>query len=132
VNTALRAQLKSIAAVAANVSEVFVPPVPEGATGTYITIQRVDGQRRMTLDGLTGVAVDIWQVDIYAVSDTIGETVRDAVIAALGSVGPATWTATEVHSCRLDDSRDFEQGEQAARAERVNRKSLDFAIVYEV
>ena len=135
MNVELRAQLKAISAVAANVSEVYTLPVPESAAVTYITIQRAAGDRRQTLAGHTAVAEEIWQVDIYAASNTIGETVRDAILhrsAGIVTRGPATWSGTKVHSCRLDDSRDFEEGQQAARAQRVNRKSMDFAIVYEI
>ena len=134
MRTALATKLNSIPGVAANVTGVFVMPLPQNAVPPYIVMNLIASNQRTTLGGPTSVFRDLWQVDIYAESHSTADTIRDAILdttTGLQTRGPATWSGKAVALCVLDDSRDIiVKGATARTGVATVRKSMDFVIVY--
>ena len=128
IKATLRAKLLSISEVSDNLTTFYSVPVPRTAVLPYGTLQRVSGTRINTLGGMTGAAREMWQVDVYAESNDLAETVMQAIILEIGAVDHVTWSGTTIHLCVLDDNREMAVDPESF----VSRKSADFVVVYDV
>ena len=128
IETALRAILTGDAPVAALVAaRVYPVYLPQAPTYPAVTYQLITGQSHYALGAPSHLAELRVQLDCWAGSYAEVQTLRSAVITALGGYR-GTIEGVEVHGAfRIAERDEFEET-LAGVAQRVWRKSLDFQV----
>jgi len=134
IESGLRDLLTGDAAVSALVGRrVFPAPAPQDTAWPFVTWQRISGLRDQTLDGPSGMALPVFQIDIwcdsreqlqgassYMPARAIADAVRRLLDGYTGMIGGNRAVVM------LLDERDLSEDEP-----RITRVSMDFRIRHE-
>jgi len=107
IGPALFAKLTGDSGVSSLVATRVYPQIaPENADYPHLVYQQISAGPARRLDGASDTFGTLQQVDIYARTKAVAETVADAVRACLDGRGRETWGATVIKASTFDEQYD--------------------------
>lgn len=128
MKAALRTFLLADSDIDAAVNDVFAAgTVPQGTARPYITLQRITGYSERHLEGLNGVARELWQLDVWADTESEAESIKEDIRLRMDQYAGSMSTFT-VYGIILSDVRDSTERVTDGSEDVLSRRSIDFRI----
>lgn len=125
MESAFRALLSGYTPLTALVStRIFWNHIPQATTRPAVVLYKITGAEGLTHSGPDGLASNIVQIDVQALTVTSMWAIRDAIIAKLHGYKDATFPLIEKQSERQSAE------ELAGAGDLIHRASLDFSVWY--
>lgn len=110
-------------------TKIYPPVVPQGVSLPVVTYQQITGVRDEILSGPTGLTKARFQINSWAATYTVSESLSEAVRLALDGYSGVANQVT-IHNAILDSEGNILNLIEGAQASKQYGKRLDFIIWY--
>lgn len=111
--------------------KVYANLAPQNARAPFVTFHRISGQKIRHINGPSGLAQTVFQVDVYADANLESRQISDSIRLALdGYKGTVTIGADSVRigGVSMQAERDFIE---SSVDPKLYRSSVDYLFIYE-